>query len=162
MSLGPAQFPATGGVTPGRHPADPLDVRPGPIRLSPTDEQTLAAINAAPKVRASRLPLECLANNPTLSEAEKVAEVSRQFEALLLRQILNDAYKTKFASSWNPPSVAKDIYQDMITTQLADSISQSGKFGLASGFQRQLTRPVRNASGSKEWRCRQAWPNGRP
>ena len=40
------------------------------------------------EVRASELPLERLAGSKEVSQKEKIAEVSRQFEAVLLRQIL--------------------------------------------------------------------------
>ena len=39
------------------------------------------------------MPLEQLAANPHFTDQEKVAEVSRQFEAVLLRQILQETRK---------------------------------------------------------------------
>jgi len=83
-----------------------------------------------PHVQASDMPLEELAGNPKLSEAEKVGELSRQFEAVLLRQILGEAQKTVIKSKYSDDSVASGIYRDMTTSQLADSISKSGSFGL--------------------------------
>jgi Rod binding domain-containing protein len=123
-------------------PAAPSPDLPVPVHLSSADQETLAALDRAPKVNAADLPIEKLAANQSLSEADKVAEVGRQFEAILLRQILSEAYKNTFTSTLSPPSAAKDIYQDMITSQLADSISKSGKFGLARSFQKQLTRQI--------------------
>ena len=38
-------------------------------------------------VKASDLPVERLAGNKQLTETEKVTEISRQFEAVLLRQL---------------------------------------------------------------------------
>ena len=38
--------------------------------------------------------MEKLAGNTNLSQEEKIGEVSRQFEAVLLRQILQTAQKT--------------------------------------------------------------------
>jgi flagellar biosynthesis/type III secretory pathway chaperone len=49
-------------------------------------------------VSAASLPLEQLAKNPKLSESEKIAELSRQFEAVLLRQILGEAQKSVIRS----------------------------------------------------------------
>jgi Rod binding domain-containing protein len=94
-------------------------------------------------VSASDLPLERLAGNKQVSDGEKVAEVSRQFEAVLLRQILGSAQKTVFASSTHPQSVAGGVYQDMITNQLADSISHSGAFGLARSLEKQLSHELK-------------------
>jgi peptidoglycan hydrolase FlgJ len=142
MSLGPPDLRLNGVITSSAPAAVALPAGPSPLRLSSADAQTLSTLDPAQKVKAASLPLERLASNPNLSEAEKVAEVSRQFEAILLRQILTEAGKTTFKSTWNAPSVSKDIYQDMISSQLADSISQAGTFGLARSFQHQLTRQV--------------------
>lgn len=87
---------------------------------------------------AESTPIEQLAGNKTLSESEKVAQVSRQFEAVLLRQILGSARKTVFKSKVNEDSLTSGIYQDMVTDQLAESISRSGSFGLARSLQSQL------------------------
>jgi Rod binding domain-containing protein len=91
-----------------------------------------------PRVDASQLPLESLAGNSSVSDAEKVAEVSRQFEAVLLRQILADIRKPLLASAEGDPAV-NGIYSDMINNQLAESISRSGGFGLAKSLTTQLT-----------------------
>jgi flagellar protein FlgJ len=93
------------------------------------------------RVDASQLPLESLAGNSSLSDTEKVAEVSRQFEAVLLRQILADIRKPLLASAEGDPAV-NGIYSDMINNQLAESISRSGGFGLAKSLTTQLTHQV--------------------
>ena len=94
------------------------------------------------RVAASELPLDQLARNPNLSEKQKVGEVSRQFEALLLRQILKDAQKTVIPSRYGADSSVNGIYQDLSTAQLADSISKSGGFGLARNLEKQLSRQL--------------------
>ena len=91
---------------------------------------------------AAGLPLEQLANNSKLSETEKIAELSRQFEAVLLRQILGEAQKNVIKSSLTDDSATNGIYQDMISNQLADTISQTGSFGLAKCLQTELTRQL--------------------
>lgn len=95
-----------------------------------------------PRVSAADIAPERLAGNPSLTEKQKIAEASRQFEAILLRQILGEAQKTVFKSEFSDDSTASGIYQDMITTTLADDISKSGAFGLAKTFERQLDRPA--------------------
>ena len=87
---------------------------------------------------AADLPIEQLAGNPNVSEAGKLAEVTRQFEAVLLRQILGDAQKNLFASGIHPGSVTSGVYRDLVTDQLADNISRSGGVGLADSLLRQL------------------------
>lgn len=99
-----------------------------------------------PQVRAADLPFEQMAQNPHISESEKIAESSRQFEAVLLRQILTDATKTIFKSSMNPASSSDSIYQDMITKNLADEISHSGGLGLSRTLTKQLQHQLQTDS----------------
>ena len=94
----------------------------------------------APTVRADRLPLEQLAGNSQLTEAEKVREVARQFEAVLLRQILAEARKSLHGNGLGENSATLGIYHDLINQTLAESISRSGTLGLASSLQAELTR----------------------
>lgn len=94
-----------------------------------------------PHIDASTIAPERLANNPRLSEEQKIAEASRQFEAILLKQVLDASQKTVIKSKFNEDSTASGIYHDMVTSQLANSISKSGKFGLSKTFEQQLDRP---------------------
>ena len=94
-----------------------------------------------PRIEASQLPLEALAGNRNISDADKVAEVSRQFEAVLLRQILADVRKSVLIPA-EGDATTTGIYADMINNQLADSISRSGGFGLAKSLSGQLTHQV--------------------
>jgi flagellar protein FlgJ len=99
-------------------------------------------VTALPKhVVAADIAPERLANNPALSEQQKIAEASRQFEAILLRQILAASQKTVIPSKFADNSTSSEIYRDMITNQMADTMSKSGGFGLAQAFEKQLTRP---------------------
>jgi Rod binding domain-containing protein len=95
---------------------------------------------------ASDVPIEQLAHNRALTEQQKVGEVARQFEALLLRQILQETQKTVIPSKYADNSTTAGIYHDMVTNQLADSISKSGTLGLAQSLERQLTRQLKPAS----------------
>lgn len=92
------------------------------------------------------MPIERLAGNGSLTEQQKVAEGSRQFEAVLLRQILNETQKTVIKSKLTDDSTAAGIYRDMITNQLADSISKSGALGLSQTLEHQLGRQTHPAS----------------
>jgi flagellar protein FlgJ len=91
-----------------------------------------------PHVKASSVPFDQLAGNPNISEGDKVKEAARQFEAVLLRQILGEARKTVITGEQGEDSNETGIYNDMINNQLADSISQSGSFGLAKSIESQL------------------------
>jgi len=89
-------------------------------------------------VVASDIAPERLAGNPRLSKEQKINEASRQFESVLLRQILSDSQKTVISSEFSDKSTAAGIYQDLVSKTLADSISKSGSFGLAKTFAQQL------------------------
>ena len=82
--------------------------------------------------------IEKLADNKMLSESEKVDVASQQFEALMLRQIISAARKPVFQSSLIQPSASTSIYQDLVTHQLAESISKSGDFGLSQSLASRL------------------------
>jgi Rod binding domain-containing protein len=99
-------------------------------------------LSIQPQIKAADVPLNDLAANPHISDSEKVAEVSRQFEAVLLRQILQEARKSSVAPSSPADASVSGIYDDMINNQLADSISRSGSFGLARSLQRELAHQV--------------------
>tara|TARA_B100001123_G_scaffold108436_1_gene126266 strand:- start:1767 stop:2123 length:357 start_codon:yes stop_codon:yes gene_type:complete len=86
----------------------------------------------------NHLAVERLAQNNKLTEAEKIGEVAQQFEAILLRQFLNEATKPMLSQNEGMNPAQKTIYQDMITNTLAETISQSGEFGLAQAFRHQL------------------------
>ncbi len=107
----------------------------------------LSAIHS--NIRAADLPLDRLANNPHLTEENKIAEVSRQFEAILLRQILTAAQKPVLHTEKKDNSVSASIYQDMISTQMAENISKSGTLGLAQTINQQLSHQLQ-ASSSKD------------
>jgi flagellar protein FlgJ len=94
-----------------------------------------------PKIKAADIPFDRLAANPNVSQQDKVKEASRQFEAVLLRQMLSEARKTVIESG-KKDSNETEIYNDMINTQLADSISRSGAFGLAKSLDSQLVQQV--------------------
>lgn len=84
--------------------------------------------------------LEALARNPDVSDRDKIAEVSRQFEAFLLRQFIAEARKPMIESKFNLDSKMHSIHSDMINQQLADSISRTDRVGLADVLREQLTR----------------------
>ncbi len=93
------------------------------------------------RVNASELSLEQLARNAQVSERDKAKEVARQFEAVLLRQILQSAHKTGLEGLTDGESSAsKDVYFDLMNYHLADTISRGGGLGLGSALEAQLVR----------------------
>ena len=100
----------------------------------------------------SNLSLDQVAASTQINEKQKIGEVSRAFEAVLLRQILQESQKPAFPSKLSGNSAADGIYKDMVVNQLAESISKSGSFGLAkslaSDLQRQTSASKRHAHGT--------------
>ena len=99
-----------------------------------------------PPVATSQVPLEKLAGSKSVSESDKVAEMSRQFEAVLVRQILTDAQKPTFKSKLNPENTATSIHRDMMVNTMADQITHSGGLGLSQQLRRDLGRQAKLAS----------------
>ena len=90
---------------------------------------------------ASDIKPESLAGNKNLTEKQKIHEASRQFEAILLRQILSETQKPVITSEFTDNSTAAGIYQDFIVNQMSDSLSKSGALGFAKIFEQQLSHP---------------------
>lgn len=103
-----------------------------------------------PRVDATNLPLDRLADNRQLSEAQKVAEAGRQFEAILMRQILGEAMKPVFKSEFTGQSAQAGIYQDLVVNQLAENLTRSGGLGLASSLNHELARQLAAAPKPSE------------
>lgn len=110
-------------------------------------------------MKAADLPLERLANSSQVSEREKLGEASRQFEAMLLRQMLTQAQQPLFTSDLVKNSSSQAIYQDMISQQLADRISEGGSFGFAKMIERELS--VQFASQTKTSEARETALGGK-
>jgi Rod binding domain-containing protein len=122
-------------------------------------------MNAAPiqsKISAADIPLEQVAHDRALTQPQKVAEVSRQFEALMLRQILQETQKTVIPSTYADTSTTSGIYHDMVINQLADNISKSGTVGLAQTLERQLSHQLSPASSAGSDRPAGATPASHP
>jgi Rod binding domain-containing protein len=94
-------------------------------------------------LRAADIPMDRLAASTQLDEKAKIGEASRQFEAILVRQILSEARPAE-----GKKGVASGIYQDMITTQTADNICRSGGLGLARTFEQQLSHDAKAGPGT--------------
>jgi flagellar protein FlgJ len=104
--------------------------------------------SSARRVDPANRPLADLSLDKNASEDDKVAEASRQFEAIFVRQILAEADK-----NGNSKGVAGGVYQEMVNDHLADEITRSGGLGFAKSLQAQLThRPdaVSTLAGSNK------------
>ena len=104
----------------------------------------------SPRVDAANLSLDRLAANTQVPESEKVAEVSRAFEAVLLRQILSESQRPVFQSPYAGNSATDGIYRDIVVNQMAEDISKSGSFGLGRSLARELQRQTGAAQNTAQ------------
>lgn len=112
----------------------------------------VSPLQSTAKIDIAGMPLEQLANNSQVPEREKVDRACAAFEAVLLRQILAESQKPVFASKYVDNSTTSGIYRDLVVSQMAESISSSGTFGLAKSLsgemQRQNLRPKAAANAA--------------
>jgi len=100
-------------------------------------------------IDTSNVPIEDLAGNKHLTQQQKIHEASRQFEAIMLQQILSETQKPVIESEFTDDSTASGIYQDYMTQALAQSMSKSDSFGFAKIFEDQLSpHPAHAAHGA--------------
>jgi Rod binding domain-containing protein len=104
-------------------------------------------------VAPAELSAENLAGNRHVSEHDKVAELSKRFEAILVRQILTEAHRPAFKSTMALGNSGAAIHQDMLVNELANQITSSGGLGLAGqltqALSRQLTPETDPAAGQQ-------------
>ncbi|GDY23399.1 hypothetical protein LBMAG56_47460 [Verrucomicrobiota bacterium] len=76
------------------------------------------------------------------STPEKLGTACREFEAMFLRKILEQARQPMLKPKTTPGNSGNENYQDMVNFHLANTLSQTGAFGLASSLQAQLDRQL--------------------
>jgi len=79
---------------------------------------------------------------------EQVKYAAQQFEAVFLRQILDDALKPMFKGCLDESGADNDIYRSYVVDGLADSMSTTGCFGFSTLLQTQLQPPAQTTPAS--------------
>jgi peptidoglycan hydrolase FlgJ len=95
-----------------------------PISAVTANTQT-AALNASDAVSSAQ-------GSGTKDDPEKVAEVSRQFEAILMRQFLSESVPMLRGGK------SGQVYGYLLTDSLADAMTKAGGLGLSNILQAQL------------------------
>lgn len=85
-----------------------------------------------------------------LPEGEAIGKLTREFEAIFVREILKNAQKTVIQSSITKEDGAGAIYRDMLVDSLANGIRDAGGLGLAQALERDLTQQVNRTSRDNE------------
>lgn len=83
-------------------------------------------------------------------DPEQVKFVSQQFEAILVRQILNTAHigAAGAAGGSGESKMTSEVYRDLMINQLADQISGTGELGLGRQLAQEMQqrKPVTDES----------------
>ena len=87
-------------------------------------------------------PLGTPLSAPAKPQSAQLAEVSQQFEAIFVRQMLAEARKTHFGGSDLLGGQAMDTFRQMQDERFADIAAERGSFGLAQLIAAQLARQI--------------------
>jgi Rod binding domain-containing protein len=79
---------------------------------------------------------------PPDQKPAKLAEAARQFEALMIGELLKSADGDKATWLGDDADNASETAMGMAQTQLAQAMASRGGFGLASTIERAMTRPA--------------------
>lgn len=99
----------------------------------------ITPVQSSAEIDTSTVPVEDLAGNKNLTKQQKIHEASRQFEAIMLQQIMSEMQKPVITSEFTDDSTAAGIYQDYMTNALAQSMSKTDSLGFAKIFEQQLS-----------------------
>lgn len=99
---------------------DVIQPNQSPVMLSPSDWQGMLQGNK-------------------ISDEEKLALTSGEFESTLVRQYLKDALKPLVEGALKEDGVAQNIYRGYYTDIMAQSLTKGAGFGVSSVLQSQLT-----------------------
>lgn len=83
-----------------------------------------------------------MAHSKNISEQERNAAVSQQFESVLVKQFLKEALKPMFQGVFNEDAGAHRMYRHFFTDAISESIAQGGGFGVSNILQQQLNQKV--------------------
>ena len=84
------------------------------------------------------------------TEEAKIDEVSRQFEAVILRNFLKDSLKPVFQTYLNKENSQNSIYRYHLVDSLAESMSERQALGISNILQMQLKSTL-SSKGSTEY-----------
>lgn len=99
-------------------------------------------MNALPAIGSDPADLQSQLGDPKMDSKARLEEVGRQFEAIFLRQFLQDALDPMIEGSLNEGGSRNGIYRQFMTDTLADSISRTEPFGFSRALQAQMQRPA--------------------
>ena len=93
--------------------------------------RTAASRDAAPSVRSGSGPRG-------VDRSSKLYQVSLEFEAILIKQMLNAMRKSVPQSGLLDGGMAEEFFEDMLYDEYASKMAKNASFGLADMIVRQL------------------------
>ncbi len=80
--------------------------------------------------------------NANVTRQQKIEQAGVQFEAIMVRQFLNDALKPSIKGSIEEEGAGNDTYRYFVTDTLAQSLAKEGVFGIGKQITAQLTQKM--------------------
>jgi Rod binding domain-containing protein len=84
--------------------------------------------------------LSAASASPSADSPERIAKAARDFEAILLRSLLEPLQKSFSSVAGESSQAGQDDYQYMGTEALASAMAASGGLGIADMITKQLVR----------------------
>ncbi len=103
-----------------------------------TFEEQLQA--AKDKLDASSTKIKTMTNEEVAQRNQEIKDASVQLEALLLKMMYTEMWKTVPKNELFGDSNAMDIYRDMYNEELTRKAAEGGGIGLADYIYKQLTK----------------------
>jgi Rod binding domain-containing protein len=94
--------------------------------------------NQAPLLQSDPAAFQAMMKDPEIGKAEKQGVAAREFEAIFLRQFLEDALEPSLKGILGDGGSAGSIYRSQVIDMMAGQLAQSGTFGFASTLQQSL------------------------
>ena len=82
---------------------------------------------------------ENASNSTEIDKNSKLYEVSQEFEAIFIKQMLNVMRETVNKSGLIDGGMAEEVFEDMLYDEYALKMAKSAQFGLADSMYRQLS-----------------------
>jgi Rod binding domain-containing protein len=110
----------------------------------------IASANSTTIPKWAQKPAQPKSDLPRIkTEEAKIDEVSRQFEAVILRNFLKDSLKPVFQTYLNKENSQNSIYRYHLVDSLAESMSEGQALGISNILQMQLKSTL-SSKGSTE------------
>lgn len=99
-----------------------------------------AAGDLTHRINASQARVQTLARRAEQGESEELRRVTREFEALFVKIMLDSMRETLDGDGLIPKNAGEKLFEDRLYDEYAKKISRSADLGLAAMMYNQLSR----------------------